>query len=138
MNPIFEHRSYVLRRQVFALTGKFRFYDPMENLVMFSEQKMFRLRGDIRAYSDESKQTEVLMIQARQIIDFSAAYDVIDSATGAKVGVLRRKAGARSCVMNGRCSTRRTSRSVSCSRTAWGWPCCAVSYWAACSRRTMT
>jgi hypothetical protein len=31
------------------------------------------------------------MIKARQIIDFSAAYDVIDSATGAKVGVLRRK-----------------------------------------------
>jgi uncharacterized protein YxjI len=91
MNPIFEHRSYVLRRQVFALTGKFRIYDPMENLVMFSEQKMFRLREDIRVYSDESKQTEVLMIQARQIIDFSAAYDVIDSATGAKVGVLRRK-----------------------------------------------
>lgn len=91
MNPIFEHRSYVLRRQVFALTGKFRFYDPMENLVMFSEQKMFRLREDIRVYSDESKQTEVLMIQARQILDFSAAYDVIDSATGAKVGVLRRK-----------------------------------------------
>lgn len=91
MNPIFEHRSYVLRRQVFALTGKFRFYDPMENLVMFSEQKMFRLREDIRVYSDESKQTEVLMIQARQIIDFSAAYDVIDSATRAKVGVLRRK-----------------------------------------------
>jgi hypothetical protein len=91
MNPIFEHSSYVLRRQVFALTGKFRFYDPLENLVMFSEQKMFRLREDIRVYSDESKQTEVLMIQARQIIDFSAAYDVIDSATGAKVGVLRRK-----------------------------------------------
>jgi len=91
MNPIFEHRSYVLRRQVFALTGKFRFYDPMENLIMFSEQKMFRLREDIRVYSDESKQNEVLMIKARQIIDFSAAYDVIDSATGEKVGVLRRK-----------------------------------------------
>jgi len=91
MNPIFEHRSYLLHRQVFALTGKFRFYDPMGNLVMFSEQKMFRLREDIRVYSDESKQNEVLMIKARQIIDFSAAYDVIDSATGEKVGVLRRK-----------------------------------------------
>ncbi len=62
MNPIFEFPSYVLRRQVFALTGKFRFYDPMENLVMFSEQKMFRLREDIRVFTDESKQTEVLMI----------------------------------------------------------------------------
>jgi hypothetical protein len=48
---------------------------------MFSEQKMFRLREDIRVYSDESKIQEVLMIKARQIIDFSAAYDVVDSVS---------------------------------------------------------
>jgi hypothetical protein len=33
----------------------------------------------------------VLMIKARQIMDFSAAFDVVDSATGQKVGALRRK-----------------------------------------------
>lgn len=91
MNPIFEHQSYLLKRQVFALTGKFRFYDPMGNLVMFSEQKMFRLKEDIRVYSDENKTQEVLMIKARSILDFSVAFDVVDSATGQKVGVLRRK-----------------------------------------------
>jgi uncharacterized protein YxjI len=91
MNPIFSFNQYLLKRQVFALTGKFRFYDPMGNLVMFSEQKMFRWREDIRVYSDESKAQEVLMIKARQIIDFSVAFDVVDSATQQKVGVLRRK-----------------------------------------------
>lgn len=91
MNPVFEYRTYLLKRQVFALAGKFRFYDPSGKLVLFSEQKMFRLREDIRVYADEGKQQEVLMIKARQIIDFAAAYDVIDSATGEKVGVLRRK-----------------------------------------------
>jgi len=91
MNPIFQHPSYLLKRQVFALTGKFRFYDPAENLVMFSEQKMFKLREDIRVYADENKTQEVLNIKARQIVDFSAAYDVVDSATNQKVGVLRRK-----------------------------------------------
>lgn len=91
MNPIFQFPSYLLQRQVFALTGKFRFFDPSGNLVMFSEQKMFRLREDIRVYSDESKRQEVLMIKARQIIDFSAAYDVVDPTTNEKVGVLRRK-----------------------------------------------
>ncbi len=91
MNPIFEFPAYVLRRQVLSLTGRFRFYDPTDNLVMYSEQKMFKLREDIRVYSDEARQNEVLMIKARQIIDFSAAYDVIDSASGQKVGVLRRK-----------------------------------------------
>ena len=91
MNPIFQFPSYLLRRQVFALTGKFRFYDPGENLVMFSEQKMFKLREDIRVYSDETKSQEVLSIKARQIIDFSAAYDVVDTAYNQKVGTLRRK-----------------------------------------------
>ena len=91
MNPAFQHNTYLLKRQVFALTGKFRIYDPMENLVLYSEQKMFRLREDIRVYADEGKTQEVLMIKARQIIDFSAAYDVMDSASGQKVGALRRK-----------------------------------------------
>jgi hypothetical protein len=52
---------------------------------------MFRLREDIRVYADELKTQELLTIKARQIIDFSAAYDVIDSAAGEKVGTLRRK-----------------------------------------------
>ncbi|MCQ3936333.1 MAG: hypothetical protein DPW18_04720 [Chloroflexi bacterium] len=91
MNPVFQFNQYTLKRQVFALTGKFRFYDPSGRLVMFSEQKMFRLREDIRVYADESKTQEVLMIKARQIIDFSAAFDVVDSATGMKVGALRRR-----------------------------------------------
>ena len=87
----FQYDRYLLKRQVFALTGKFRVYDPSENLLLFSEQKMFRLREDIRVYSDESKSQEVLIIKARQIIDFSAAYDVIDAPSGQKVGALRRK-----------------------------------------------
>ncbi len=91
MTPIFQHNQYLLKRQVFALAGKFRFFDPSGKLVLFSEQKMFKLREDIRVYADESKTQEVLTIKARQIIDFSAAYDVVDSATGQKVGALRRK-----------------------------------------------
>jgi uncharacterized protein YxjI len=91
MNPAFSFDRYLLKRQVFALAGKFRFFDPSGRLVLFSEQKMFKLREDIRVYSDESKTQEVLMIKARQIIDFSAAFDVVDSATGQKVGALRRK-----------------------------------------------
>ena len=91
MNLIFQHPTYLLKRQAIALTGKFRFYDPSGNLVMFSEQKMFKLREDIRVYSDESKMQEVLSIKARQILDFSAAYDVVDTAMNQKVGVLRRK-----------------------------------------------
>ena len=91
MNPIFQHPRYLLKRQAIALTGKFRFYDPNGTQVMFSEQKMFRLREDIRVYSDESKTQEVLSIKARNIMDFSASYDVVDTALNQKVGVLRRR-----------------------------------------------
>jgi uncharacterized protein YxjI len=91
MNPIFQHPRYLLKRQAIALTGKFRFYDPTGNLVMFSEQKMFRWKEDIRVYADEAKSREVLSIKARQIMDFSAAYDVVDTEMNQKVGALRRK-----------------------------------------------
>jgi len=91
MNSAFSYSQYLLKRQVFALAGKFRVYEPGGRLVLFSEQKMFKIREDIRVYSDESKTQEVLMIKARQIMDFSAAYDVVDSESGQKVGALRRK-----------------------------------------------
>ena len=91
MNPIFEYDRYLLKRQMLALAGTFRYFDPAGNMVMYSQQKMFKLREDIRVFADESKSQEVLQIKARQIVDFSAAYDVIDSAYNQKVGVLRRK-----------------------------------------------
>ena len=91
MNPIFQHPRYLLKRQAIALAGKFRFYDPAGNQVMFSEQKMFKWREDIRVYADENKTQEVLSIKARQILDFSAAYDVVDSTMNQKVGALRRR-----------------------------------------------
>jgi uncharacterized protein YxjI len=91
MNPAFSWSNYLLKRQVFAMTGKLRFYNPNNDLVLYVEQKMFRLREDIRVFGDEGKTQELLLIQARNIIDFSAAYDVIEAANGQKVGTLRRK-----------------------------------------------
>jgi len=91
VNSIFQHDRYLLKRQVLALTGKFRIYDSLGNLILFSEQKMFRLREDIRVYADEARTQEVLIVKARQIVDFSAAYDVVDSTSQQKIGTLRRK-----------------------------------------------
>lgn len=91
MHNAFQFNQYLLKRQVFALTGKLRFYNPQGELVLFSEQKMFKLREDIRVFADEQKTQQILSIKARQIVDFSAAYDVVDSVSGEKVGALRRK-----------------------------------------------
>lgn len=88
----FAHPTYLLKRQFFKMLGaNLRIYDPGGNMVLFVHQKAFRLKEDIRVYADEAKTQEVLTIQARQIIDFSAAYDVFDASTGVKVGALRRK-----------------------------------------------
>lgn len=97
MHTSFQYDRYLLKRQVLALTGIIRVYNPYGQMVLFSQQKMFKLKEDIRVYTDETRSQELLYIQARQIIDFSAAYDVIDSQVGTKVGVLRRK-GFRSIV----------------------------------------
>lgn len=91
MHSAFQYDSYLLKRQFFALTGKLRLFNPRGELVLFVEQKLLRLKEDIRVYSDEAKTQEVLLIRARTIVDFSAAYDVIDPAEGVTVGVLRRK-----------------------------------------------
>ncbi|RJQ52329.1 MAG: hypothetical protein C4521_10670 [Actinobacteria bacterium] len=86
------HRQYVVKKKIFKLVGgEFRVYDPSGNLAFFSKMKAFKLKEDIRVYADESMQQELLLIQARQIIDFAAAYDVSDSTSGQKVGALRRR-----------------------------------------------
>ena len=91
MHSSFQYNQYLMKRQVLALTGKIRLYTPDDRLVLYCQQKMFRLKEDIRVYADEEMSQELLYIQARNIIDFAAAYDVTDSITSEKVGVLRRK-----------------------------------------------
>jgi len=88
----FDGNEYLIRRKVLTILGaKFHVYDAQGNIVLFSQQKAFKLREDIRIYADESKADERLWIKARQIIDFSAAYDVVDAKTQQKLGALRRK-----------------------------------------------
>jgi hypothetical protein len=95
---MFESDRYLVRKKVFKmLGGAFHVWDESGNLVAFSEQKAFKLKEDIRVFADESKTVELLSIKARNIIDFSAVYDVVDSASGQAIGSLMRK-GAKSII----------------------------------------
>lgn len=88
----FAHQTYTVRRKVFKLFGgAFHVYDPAGRVVLYSKLKAFKLKEDIRVFTDESMSVEVLAIRARQIIDFSASYDVADSRDGAAVGAVRRR-----------------------------------------------
>jgi uncharacterized protein YxjI len=84
--------GYYLKRQIFKLVGSnFFIYESSGSLVFFVHQKGFKLKEDITVFADEQKTTPLLYIRARQIMDMSAAYDVIDATTNERVGVLKRK-----------------------------------------------
>lgn len=90
--------KFVFKRQILKLVGAaFYVSDQGGQVVLYADQKAFKWKEDIRVYSGEDKTTEVLRIAARSILDFQAAYDVFDSATNQKLGVLRR-AGLKSMV----------------------------------------
>lgn len=92
LNNLYELPSYLIRRKVLTLAGaQFHIFDPNGQVIMFSKMKAFKLREDIRLYTGEDMKNELITIHARQIIDFSAAYDVFDATTGEKVGALKRK-----------------------------------------------
>jgi len=84
--------EFTIRRKILTVFGaKFHIYKPDGGLLGFCKQKAFRLREDIRIYTDETMQKEKLRIAARQILDFSASYDVVESESERKIGTLRRK-----------------------------------------------
>jgi len=84
---------YTVRKKFFSFIGQsFHVYDAHENLIFFCRQKGFKLKEDIRLYSDESKSQELLTLSARQVIDWGATYDIVDPNANETVGSLRRKA----------------------------------------------
>tara|TARA_B100000927_G_scaffold245998_1_gene208773 strand:+ start:1295 stop:1900 length:606 start_codon:yes stop_codon:yes gene_type:complete len=89
----FQHPNYLVRQKVLKLFGgAFHIFDPDGNVVLYSKQKAFKLKEDIRVYTGEDMATEVLTIRTDQIIDFGATYHVHDSQQGgARVGSLKRK-----------------------------------------------
>lgn len=66
--------EYTIRRRLLSfLHLSFDVTDEAGKPIGFCQQKAFKLKEDIRIYTDDSRQNERLAIKARQIIDFSAA-----------------------------------------------------------------
>jgi hypothetical protein len=87
----FKHLEF--RRKFWKFVGAEIFIDDpaSQQEVGYIKMKAWKLREDIRIFTDRSMQREILQIHARQIIDFGATYDVTDSATGQQSFSLRRK-----------------------------------------------
>ncbi|MGH9579665.1 MAG: hypothetical protein ACRD2R_01620 [Terriglobales bacterium] len=90
MPAAFNHDRFHARAKVFDISPKFFFYDLQGQKIGFLKQKLFKLKEDIRLYADETMAQELLTIKARNILDFSTAYDVTDSPSQQKVGALKR------------------------------------------------
>lgn len=87
----FSGERYIARRKVFSFLGQqFHIYDLNMNLCCYVKQKAFKLKEAITVFTDESMSTPVLSINARKIMDFSAAYDVT-TPQGERVGALKRE-----------------------------------------------
>jgi len=82
---------YTVRRKILKLFGAaFHVYDQQGQLAAYCKQKAFKLREDIRLYSDESLSNPLVVLKTQQIIDFGATYDVM-LPSGEKLGSFRRK-----------------------------------------------
>lgn len=91
-DPAFGHSQYLLKRQLLKLVGgTFHIYDPSGTEVLVAHRKGFKLKEDIRILGGPGLTTELVGIFARQVLDFSAAYDVVDLRTQQKLAVFQRK-----------------------------------------------
>jgi len=62
----FDLKSYTIRRKILTVFGaKFHVYREDGSVAGFSHQKAFKLKEDIRLYTDESMAEELMSIKAR-------------------------------------------------------------------------
>ncbi|MDQ3572449.1 MAG: hypothetical protein M3383_06260 [Actinomycetota bacterium] len=87
---------FVLRQRVKLVINQYEFSTPDEagdgEPFCFVEQKRFKFKEDIRFFTDDTKQQEILKILARQRFDPRARYDVT-LPDGTKVGQIQKVFG---------------------------------------------
>lgn len=94
-----EHDLFLLRQRIKLVINQYEFHLADEHgratgeEICFVEQKRFKFKEDIRFFTDDSKQQELMRIKARQRFDPAATYDVTD-AGGQKIGEIQKVFGA--------------------------------------------
>lgn len=83
---------YRIKKKIVAIANQYWIEDQEGHSLGYTKQKLLRLKDDIRIYSDESMNTEVFKIRQEQIVDVWGTFAIIDSATDACVGKLKRRA----------------------------------------------
>jgi len=92
-----QHDVFLLRQRWTMVVNRYVFSLPNPDgdegwPIAFVEQKRFKFKEDIRFFTDETKQVEVLRIKARQRFDPAARYD-ITGPHGEKIGEIQKAFG---------------------------------------------
>ena len=81
-----QYDHFVLRQRIRLVINQYEFFlSENDKPFCFVEQARFKFKEDIRFYADASKTTELMRIQARQVFDPWATYDVTAAGDG-KIG----------------------------------------------------
>lgn len=89
---LWNQNFYRIRRKVIALAQQYYVEDQQGNQIGYSKQKMFKLKEDIRVYTNDQMTQELFRIQQTNWSDAWGQFAIIDSASGLAVGHVRRKA----------------------------------------------
>lgn len=89
---IWDNDQYVIKQKVLAIGRKYFIEDGSGKRIGFCHQKAFKLKEDIRIYTDDTMKEEVLLVRQEQILDWAGTFAVTDARTGEKVGYVGRKA----------------------------------------------
>jgi uncharacterized protein YxjI len=81
---------YRIRKKVLAITNQYWIENAQGNVLGYTKQKLFRLKEDIRVFTDESMSQELFKIVQRHILDVWGTFAVIDSSTNVCVGMIKR------------------------------------------------
>jgi uncharacterized protein YxjI len=91
-------KSYLIQQKIRPLVNQYDVFEAAAdgqpgNLVGFAQQKRFAFKEKFMVYTDETKQTTAFEIQARQVLDLGARYDVRD-ASGTSLGTIGKVFGS--------------------------------------------
>ncbi|MGA1822280.1 MAG: hypothetical protein ACMUIG_07115 [Thermoplasmatota archaeon] len=88
---IWDYNNYVIKQKVLTIGRKYYIENSSGQGIGFCKQKIFKLKEDIRIYTDENMTNELLLIKQEQVLDWAGTFLVTDSTTGQKVGYVGRK-----------------------------------------------
>ena len=86
--------TYRIEQKITPLANQYWVLSGLEgrNVVGFVHQKRFAFKEKFEMFTGEDKSTVAATIQARQVLDFGARYDIADPS-GAKLGVIGKDFG---------------------------------------------